>query len=1218
MTNYYPLNSAKKLIAAIITQSLYKVLNKGKIEINEHEVIKSQLDDYDFSFPCFNIAKQFGYKPLVLANELANALKMELTENIGDEKSVMISDEKKNINSKLKDEKVESVSAPIKVGTNLYNTMIASISSDKGYINFRLAQTYLAEIMNNILTGNFLNPIRPDLVIDPIRPDLVLDPIRSGLVLDPARSDLVPDNVGVIEESRQKIMIEYSQPNTHKIFHVGHMRNVALGDSLIRIYEQLGFPVVAANYFGDEGTHVATCLWQIWREIFGDNKSEVSSTNANISNVCLTSCQVNNVDDIKCVNVHGKNNKCVDGRNDTDICHGKVDSKVDDKVDDKVDSKVDDKVDGKVDGKVDDKVDDKNNNKDDDENLMLKYLSSIPVDERANWLGEMYVKGIENLSLNSLTIYPFLGVIPAQVISISPHPNLDAPREWMVVKVRYVSDLHNSINEVGEKIKVDSVSYKSSPEYSSGNIVTSTVVCGGIGYSINDWVAYVPVGAVYESKTICAIDKKDVLSHGFILSEREIGMTSMEAETEMIKCLSPSISNTSISDLFSLSPSLSPSTSFQSPVSSSPILSPFQSPSSLSDQHPSTLSSLSLSTQHPSTLSPLSLSTQQPSTLSSLPQSSKSQSTLSSLSKSQSILSLSSSQSPSTLLQQSLAVSSKNKKDKIFVLPKFLPRLFGTIADQVTPNYPGDQEICFNSLGDEDRRSIAMASQGGNMVINNTLVEIGRRLKSDKGTRNYIKVMDEYNRRQLQVKNILKQLEASDDSLIVKLWKQTRQWSLDEFARIYKWLDVRFDYNFSESEVSHSALDLVEKLKADGKLVKGDIRSVVGSDCWGINFDLDFKNIGSKDFSDGDIKSDVSKCDSRNARDKSVGDIDVKSVGDIDVKSVSDRKNKIVSVKSVGGIIDRGVDVKSVNNRSDKIVGDKNINNRSDKSISDKSVIDKSDKSISDKSVKVVGDRNVKSISDGNIQNNNDKKLSKYKGLGFCMLQKSNGSTLYATKDLALAVKKFNEFKIVHSIYVVASEQIHHFKQVFAALDYLNLMEETDGNIKKCYHLPYGMVRLKADVRSDIKDTKENKDDKKNSKNNKSKNSSATIKAQQAIKLISDNSATKVGSNNSAIKLISNNSSIKMSSRKGNVIPFHALKNMLTKYISDNYMEKYRAQDNAWSEEQIDNTIRVISVAIIKYGMLKKDSMQDIIFDLDEWGNPVEILGLIYYIHILA
>ncbi len=62
---------------------------------------------------------------------------------------------------------------------------------------------------------------------------------------------------------RPRVMIEYSQPNTHKAFHVGHMRNVALGDALGRIYEACSFPVIMANYIGDEGAHIAKCLWYI-------------------------------------------------------------------------------------------------------------------------------------------------------------------------------------------------------------------------------------------------------------------------------------------------------------------------------------------------------------------------------------------------------------------------------------------------------------------------------------------------------------------------------------------------------------------------------------------------------------------------------------------------------------------------------------------------------------------------------------------------------------------------------------------------------------------------------------------------------------------------------------------------------------------------------------------------------------------------------------------
>lgn len=58
-----------------------------------------------------------------------------------------------------------------------------------------------------------------------------------------------------------KTMIEYSQPNTHKELHVGHMRNACLGDALVRIQRYAGYEIVSSTFPGDVGTHVAKCLW---------------------------------------------------------------------------------------------------------------------------------------------------------------------------------------------------------------------------------------------------------------------------------------------------------------------------------------------------------------------------------------------------------------------------------------------------------------------------------------------------------------------------------------------------------------------------------------------------------------------------------------------------------------------------------------------------------------------------------------------------------------------------------------------------------------------------------------------------------------------------------------------------------------------------------------------------------------------------------------------
>jgi len=58
-----------------------------------------------------------------------------------------------------------------------------------------------------------------------------------------------------------KVMVEYSQPNTHKAFHVGHVRNVVTGACLVRCFRYAGRETLAANYYGDIGSHVFKSLW---------------------------------------------------------------------------------------------------------------------------------------------------------------------------------------------------------------------------------------------------------------------------------------------------------------------------------------------------------------------------------------------------------------------------------------------------------------------------------------------------------------------------------------------------------------------------------------------------------------------------------------------------------------------------------------------------------------------------------------------------------------------------------------------------------------------------------------------------------------------------------------------------------------------------------------------------------------------------------------------
>lgn len=85
-------------------------------------------------------------------------------------------------------------------------------------------------------------------------------------------------------------------------------------------------------------------------------------------------------------------------------------------------------------------------------------------------------------------------------------------------------------------------------------------------------------------------------------------------------------------------------------------------------------------------------------------------------------------------------------------------------------------------------------------------------------------------------------------------------------------------------------------------------------------------------------------------------------------------------------------------------------------------------------------------------------------GLGFCLLVKSDGTGLYATKDVELARLKFEEYGVEQSIYIVDNRQTLHFQQVFKVLEHLGFEQAKD-----CVHLPHEMVELPSGAMSSRK-----------------------------------------------------------------------------------------------------------------------------------------------------
>ncbi len=75
-----------------------------------------------------------------------------------------------------------------------------------------------------------------------------------------------------------------------------------------------------------------------------------------------------------------------------------------------------------------------------------------------------------------------------------------------------------------------------------------------------------------------------------------------------------------------------------------------------------------------------------------------------------------------------------------------------------------------------------------------------------------------------------------------------------------------------------------------------------------------------------------------------------------------------------------------------------------------------------------------------------------------CIIGKTNGSTTYATRDLAAILYRARNYNFDKALYVTSYEQVLHFKQIFEVAKLLDLKEKYINGLE---HVPFGMVRLK-------------------------------------------------------------------------------------------------------------------------------------------------------------
>ncbi len=78
-----------------------------------------------------------------------------------------------------------------------------------------------------------------------------------------------------LADKKEKVLIEYSSPNTNKPLHLGHLRNNFLGFSVSQILDAAGYEVIKTNLVNDRGIHICKSMWAY--QLFGNGETPESS-----------------------------------------------------------------------------------------------------------------------------------------------------------------------------------------------------------------------------------------------------------------------------------------------------------------------------------------------------------------------------------------------------------------------------------------------------------------------------------------------------------------------------------------------------------------------------------------------------------------------------------------------------------------------------------------------------------------------------------------------------------------------------------------------------------------------------------------------------------------------------------------------------------------------------------------------------------------------------
>jgi len=138
-----------------------------------------------------------------------------------------------------------------------YATNVALVSAKELKKSPRETADFLA---GELRKCGLCEPDGPIEKIEVAGPGFINFYVKGSVVLEHVKN--IGDTYGKINKlNGEKTVIEYTDPNPFKEFHIGHLMTNAIGESLARILETSGAEVKRACYQGDVGMHVAKTVW---------------------------------------------------------------------------------------------------------------------------------------------------------------------------------------------------------------------------------------------------------------------------------------------------------------------------------------------------------------------------------------------------------------------------------------------------------------------------------------------------------------------------------------------------------------------------------------------------------------------------------------------------------------------------------------------------------------------------------------------------------------------------------------------------------------------------------------------------------------------------------------------------------------------------------------------------------------------------------------------